>query len=119
MVLAIDGLHRAVREHEARVVELPALEERRADEHGDAVRRLGDRVDRAPCRAHEPGAEQQVLGRVTGNDELRKEDEVGACLARPLEPVDDTGRVAVDVADDAIDLCECQSHRFSPLGRKL
>ena len=76
-------------------------------------------VDRAPRGAHEPGTEQQVLGRVAGDDELGEEDEVGVRVARPLEPLDDPGGVAVEVADDAIDLGECESHRFSPLGRKL
>ena len=98
-----------MREHEARVVEV-GVEVRRADERGDAVRRPGDLLDRAAGRADEAGAEQQVLRRVAGDDELREEDEVGAGAARLLEPLDDAGGVAVDVADDAIDLCECEPH---------
>ena len=90
-----------------------------ADEHGDPVGGLGDLVDRAARRADEAGPQQQILRRVAGDDELGKEDEIRVRLARPAEPFDDRGRVAVDVADDAIDLCECESHRFSPLGRKL
>jgi hypothetical protein len=69
--------------------------------------------------AHETGPEEQVLGWVAGDGELREQDEVGALAARAPEPLDDARRVAVDVADDAIDLGQCESHpTFSPLGRK-
>ena len=111
VALAVDAPHLAVREHEARVVEV-GVEVRRADERGDAVRRLRDLLDRAARRADEPGAEQQVLGRVAGDDELGEEDEVGARARAPRSSQSTTRRgVAVDVADDAIDLCECESHR--------
>ena len=83
------------------------------------MRRLRELVDGAPRRADEAGAEQQVLGRVAGDHELGEEDEIGARVTGAAEPLDDAGRVAVEVADDAIDLGECESHRFSPLGRKL
>ena len=88
VALAVDAAHLAVREHEAGVEEV-GVEVRRADERGDAVRRLRDLVDRAPRGADEPGAEQQVLGRVAGDDELGEEDEVGVRAARPLEPFDE------------------------------
>ena len=110
VALAVDAPHLAVGEHEARVVEV-GVEVRRADERGDPVRRLRDLVDRPPRRADEAGAEQQVLRRVAGDDELGEEDEVGVRLAGLSEPLDDAGGVAVEVADDAIDLCECESHR--------
>ena len=105
-------------EHEACVVEI-GIEVRGADEDSDAVRRFRDAVDRAPRRSDEPGAQQEILGRVAGDHQLGEESEVGIRLAGPLEPLDDLGGVAVDVPDDAIDLRECESHRFSPLGRKL
>ena len=92
---------------------------RRADQHGDSAGRLCDPGDRPAGGAHEAGPEQQILGRIARHDELREENEIGADVAGPLEPFDDAGRVAVDVPDDAIDLGECESHRFSPLGRKL
>ena len=83
----------------------------------------GERLDGAPRRADEAGPEQQVLGRVAGDDELREEHEVGAGGARLVEPAGDPVRVAVEVADDGVHLCERESHsglssRFSPLGRK-
>ena len=118
VVLLVDATDLAVGQDEARVVEV-GVEVGRADQHRDAVGRGRDPVDAAPRGAHEAGAQQQIFGRIPGYDELGKEDEIGVRGARLAEPVDDRGRVAVDVADDAIDLCECESHRFSPLGRKL
>ena len=108
--LAVDALHLAVREHEARVVEV-GVEVRRADERGDPAGRLRDPVDRPPRRADEPGAQQEILRRIAGDDELGEEHDVGVRVARLLEPLDDPRGVAVEVADDAIDLCECESHR--------
>ncbi len=104
--LAIDAAHLAVREHEARVVQV-GVEVRCADERRDAVHGFGDRVDRAPRSTHEAGAEEQVLSRIARHAELGKEDQIRVGAARLLEPVDDPGGVAVDVADDAIDLREC------------
>jgi hypothetical protein len=68
--------------------------------------------------AHEPGAEQQVLGRIAGDGEFREEDEIAALRARVLEPSDDQVAVAVQVADDGVDLCERESQVFTPLSRK-
>ncbi len=110
VALAVDAAHLAVREHVTGVVEV-GVEVGRADEHGDAVRRLRDLVDGPSRGAHETGAKQQVLRRVAGDYELGKEDEVGVRVAGLGQPVDDAGRVGVDVADDAIDLGECESHR--------
>src|SRR3954453_418726 len=65
-----------------------------------------------------PGGGRRVSGGWEGapgggapDDELRKEDDVGVRLACLLEPLDDPRCVAVEIADDAIDLCECESHR--------
>ena len=118
VALAVDAAHLAVCEDEARVEEV-GVEIRRADERGHAVGRLRDLLDRVPRGTHETGAEEQVLGRVTGDAELREEHEIGVRVTGSAEPLDDAVCVAVDVADDAIDLSEGQSHRFSPLGRKL
>jgi hypothetical protein len=68
--------------------------------------------------AHEPAAEQQVLGRIAGNGELRKEDEVAALRARLLEPGDDQVAVSLQVADDGVDLCEREPQVFTPPSRK-
>ena len=105
--------HLAVREDEAGVVEV-GVEVGRTDQSRQPVRLRRDLVDAAARGAHEPGAEQEVFRRVAGDGELREEDEVGVRLAGALEPRRDALHVAVDVADDAIDLCECQSHRRFP-----
>jgi hypothetical protein len=68
--------------------------------------------------AHEPGAEQEVLGRIAGDGQLREEDEVAALRARVLQPGDDQVAVAVQVADDGVDLCERKPQVFTPPSRK-
>ena len=107
-----------MREHVAGVVEV-GVEVRRADERDDPAGRLRELLDRPPRCAHEAGPQQQVLRRVARDDELGEEDEVGVRVAGLRHPLDDLCGVAVDVPDDAIDLGERESHRFSPLGRKL
>ena len=109
--LAVDAADLAVGEHEAGVVEV-AVEVGRADERDDA-RRLRRDLPRPSRRAArmKRRSQQQVLGRVAGDGELREEDEVGAA---PRAPRSSRARmrvaVAVEVADDAVDLGECESH---------
>ena len=67
-------------------------------------------LDGAPRGADEGRPQQQILRRVAGDGELGEEDEVGAGLARLLEPPEDAARIALEVADDAVDLSECESH---------
>jgi predicted amidohydrolase len=110
VALAVDVPHLAVGKREACVVEV-GVEVGSTDERRDPVGRLRDLVDRAPRRADEAGPQEQVLRRIAGDDELREEDEVGAGVPGLVEPLDDACRVAVDIADDAIDLCECDPHR--------
>ena len=86
-----------------------------ADERRDALRRSGDVVDRGACGPEEAGAQQEVLGRVAGDHELREEGEVGALVARALDPLDDAARVAGEVADDAVDLCEREPQHVHPV----
>src|SRR4029079_6854208 len=84
---------------------------RSADENGDPPGCVRDLVDRAPCGPDEPRPEQEVLGWIAGDRELGKEDEVGACLAGLVQPGKDLAAIAVEVADDRVHLCECESHR--------
>jgi hypothetical protein len=79
---------------------------RRADQGGDARRRGGDLLQRPRCRLQEPGAQQEVLGRVARDGELREEDEVGAPGPCLLEAGEDAVAVPVQVADDRVDLRE-------------
>ena len=60
--------------------------------------------------ADERRPEQEILGRVAGDGELREEDEVGAGGARLVRGAGRCGRVAVEVADDGVDLGERESH---------
>jgi hypothetical protein len=107
--LAVDGLHLAAGADGAGVVEV-AVEVGEVDERDGVVRGAGDRVQRLVCRAHEPRPQQQVLGRVTGDGELREEDEVGLGAAGLLDRLEDSRAVAVEVADGGVDLCERDSH---------
>ena len=110
-VLAVDGLDAAVRAHGARVREI-AVEPRCPDERDDAVRRRRDLLDRRVRCAHEAGPEQQVLRRIARHRELGEDDEVGPGLAGAIDVAKDLLAVAVDVADDHIQLCESDSQGF-------
>ena len=111
-VLAVHALNAPVGAHGTRVREI-AVEPGRPDERHDAVRRRGDLLDRLPCGAHEPRAEEEILGRVARGRELRKHDEIGmrgACLGDPRE---DRRAIALEVADDAVDLRQSEPQGFS------
>ena len=107
--LAVDGLHLAVRADGARVEEI-LVEVGEADDGDDVLRLGGDRAQRAGRGADEAGSQQQILGRVAGHRELGKERELGARVARLLEPREDEPPVAVEVADDGVDLGEREPH---------
>ena len=119
--LAVDGLDLAGRADRTGVVEV-AVEVRRAHERDDPAGGPRDLLQRALRRPDEAGAEQEVLRRVAGDRELGEEDEVGARVLGLGEATEDALAVAVEVADDGVDLGECESHRdqsrFSPLSRK-
>src|SRR5262249_32090012 len=57
--------------------------------------------------------QQQVLGRVAGDRELGEEHEVGPRVPRLREQLEDAVAVAVEVADDAVHLCEREPHSSS------
>ncbi len=67
-------------------------------------------LERPASGMQEPGPEEQVLGRVPGDRELGEEDEVGAGPPRVAERVHDLVPVAVEVADDDVQLRERQPH---------
>ena len=64
--------------------------------------------------AHERRSQQQILGRIARDRELGEEDELGACRARVCESGENTLAVAVQVADDGVDLGEREPHRADP-----
>ena len=83
---------------------------RRADERGDPRRGRRDLVQRPRGGPEEAGSKEQVLGRVAGDGQLGEEDEVGAARPGLLEPAEDAVAVAVEVADDGVDLGEREAH---------
>jgi hypothetical protein len=110
-VLPVHRPDLAVHAHGAGVHEV-ALEPGRADECHEAVGRARDLVEHVARGTHEPGPEQQVLGRVPGHRELREDDEVGlggACIG---EEGEDLLAVAVEVPDGGVQLCEGESQGF-------
>ena len=88
------------------VVEFVVLDPWRADEHaGSAIGGFArQRLDRGAAGGLKSGLEDQILGRIAGDEQFGKGDEIGAVaggrrtrLARALQ-------VAGDVADDGIEL---------------
>ena len=103
--LAVDRLDLAVGQHRDRVEDvLAALGE--ADDGHDPLDPGGDRVERLARAAQEVLLEQQVLGRVAGDRQLGQQHQLGAAVARRLDVARDPRRVALEVADVAVDLGE-------------
>ena len=122
VALAVEALDLAVGADGAGVEEI-AVEPGRADERRQPGARLRDLAQRLLRRADERRAQQQVLGRVAGDRELGEEDELRACRARVRQTGENALAVAVQVADDSVDLGESKPHRggfyrFATLRRK-
>ena len=60
-----------------------------------------------------PGPQQQVLGRIAGDRELREDDEVGGVRLGLGEALEDQLPVPVEIADDRVDLGQCEPHGLS------
>jgi hypothetical protein len=110
-VLAVHGPHLAVRADGARVREI-TVEPRRADERDDPVGRARDLLDRRSRLPDEARPQEQVLGRVAGDGELGEDDEIGARVARRLEVAQDALAVPLEVADDRVELGQCDPQGF-------
>ena len=102
-VLTVDRSQGAVRADGAGVREV-AVEPRRAHQGDDAGRGAGDLLERSVRGRHEAGTEEEILGRVARDRELRKDGEVGACAARVIEGGEDPVAVSLEVADDGVEL---------------
>ena len=103
--LAVDRGDLAVGEHRGRVVDVVgALGE--ADECDDAARLGGEILERGADLVEEGGLEQQVLGRVAADRELRKHDQRRSLLASGGRLLRDLAGVARDVTDGGVDLGE-------------
>jgi hypothetical protein len=108
-LLAIHGLHLAVDADRAGVEEV-AVEVRRADQRRDAPRCGSDLLEPSRRRLEEARPQEKVLRRVAGHRELREEHEVGFAGTGLLESREDAVAVAVEVADDRVDLGEGKAH---------
>ena len=108
--LAVARLQRAVGEDRGRVVDvLGALGV--ADDRDDAGRGGGEAVQRRARVGEEVLLEQQVLGRVARQRELREAHELRAGVARLARSARDPRLVAGDVADDGVELGERDAQR--------
>ena len=108
-VLAI-GVHEpTARNHRSGVVDIRAVGVHEADDDYQVLRRSDDFVERLEVVADEVGLEQQVFGRVTGECEFGKRDEVGGYRARATDVIDYQIGVAHKIADRRIDLSQCYS----------
>ena len=108
-VLPVDGHHPAVCADGAGVCQV-AIEERHADQRDGRRAGPGDLVERPRGGLDEARAQEQVLGRVAGDRELGKHDEVCTCGLRLAQMVEHAIAVAVEVADDGVQLGQRDPH---------
>ena len=102
-LLAVHTVHAAVRAHGRRVVQVaPRLRE--ADDRRAASGARRELVERFSGLGDERGAEQEVLRRIAGDRQLRKDDEIGAGGLGGLVRLEDAVDVAREVTDDDVDL---------------
>ena len=118
VALAVEALHLAVGADGAGVEEIP-VEPGRADERRQPGARLRDLAQRLLGGADEGRTEQQVLGRVPGDRELGEEDELRTFRARVGQTGENALAVAVQVADDSVDLGESKPHQEDSSGLRL
>ena len=111
-VLAVDAGDLAARADERRVREI-AVEGRRPDERHGVGARARDLVDGGASRADEARPEQEILGRIAGDRELGEHDEIGRRASRLGDRARDPLDVAVEVADDDVQLGEREPHRHA------
>ena len=81
-----------------------------SDEAGDPLRLARDQLEALPGGAQEARPQEQVLGRIAGDGQLGEEREVGTLVARSANAGENALAVAVDVADDGVDLRESETH---------
>ena len=111
-VLAVDGSHPTVGAHGTGVREI-SVEPRCADEGDDPVSGGRDLVERLARSAHETRSEEQILGGIPRDRELREDDEVGPLAARQPQLLEELGAIALEIADDHVQLRECEPQGFS------
>ena len=70
----------------------------------------GDLVERGSGGLEEARPQEQVLGRIPRDGELREDDEVGSRRAGLPDRIDDERPVTGEIADDGIELGEREPH---------
>ena len=80
----------------------------------DRARRAGcgsrQRIERGQVVIDESASQDQVLGGVAGDRELREADQVGALVRGPRRPLHHACDVAVEIADGRVQLAECDAN---------
>src|SRR6266576_1335029 len=87
------------------------------DDRDDAGELGGERPQGRRSVGEKVLLEQQVLRRISGDGELRKENEIGSRRARIACSVANPLEVALDVPDRGIELIESEAHAISMDGR--
>ena len=116
-LVAQRGDHAAV-EQRHRVVELAAVDPRRADQQRRATRCgfARKRFDRGAAGGLEGGLEHQILGRIAGDEQFRENDQIGALGGRLLAGTPHFLGIAGDVADRRVELRDRDGQLVSGTG---
>ena len=59
---------------------------------------------------NEPRFEEEILRRITGNRQLRRNHDIGAGLHELIVSISDFLEVALQITDSGVDLCEADFH---------
>jgi hypothetical protein len=111
VLLPIDGADSAICADDTRIREV-AIEPRHAHESHDIAGLVRDLDEGAACGSDEAWAKEEVLGRVAGDRQLWKDDEIRTGATRLPEEGEDLPAVPVEIADDRVQLRQGQSHSF-------
>ena len=85
-------------------VEQISVEVDEANHRGAAAGAGRDRMQYLQIVFHEPGLEDQILGRVSGHRQLGEHRDIGPGLLGPFQKLDHAGQVALQVANRGIEL---------------
>jgi hypothetical protein len=103
ILLAIDAGQPAIAHDGGRVVDVIVLIDEAHDE-GQAGAGGRDLFQGTQVVVDEALPQEQVLGRVARNGQLRKAEQVHAELAPALDVLEDLGHIALEIADRGVDL---------------
>jgi hypothetical protein len=85
---------------------------RNTTDHGNALAGLLDKGPVAQAVLDESGLVQQVPGRISHKSQLGKDDQVTILSLGPSDGLNNSVRVALEVSNEGVDLCQCHSHLF-------